>query len=102
MTVLDCADPSMQVAQRNESVSPLQALSLLNNGFMIVMSKHFAARVEADGGDLNTKVRRAYYEAVGRESTPRDAERLTAYAEKHGLANLCRVLVNLNEFVFVD
>jgi hypothetical protein len=107
MTVLDCADPSMQVAQRNESVSPLQALSLLNNALMIAMSKHFAAKL--DGGDtggasgnLAAKVRRGYFEATGREPTPQTHAKLTRYAEQHGLPNLCRVLFNLNEFMFVD
>jgi hypothetical protein len=39
MTALDCADPSMRVDKRNESVSPAQALSLLNNGFMVTMCR---------------------------------------------------------------
>ena len=46
MSALDCADPSMQVGKRNESVSPLQALALLNNALMLTMSKHFAAKLE--------------------------------------------------------
>ena len=45
MTVLDCADPSMQVGKRNESLSPLQALSLLNNSLILAMSKNFAAKL---------------------------------------------------------
>ena len=36
MTTLDCADPSLLVDKRNESLSALQALVLLNNGFMLV------------------------------------------------------------------
>ena len=27
---------------------------------------------------------------------------LTNYAKKHGMANTCRAILNLNEFVFVD
>jgi hypothetical protein len=102
MTVLDCADPSMQVAQRNESVSPLQALSLLNNALVIAMSKHFAAKLDSGGGDLAAKVRRGYFEATGRQPTPETHAKLTQYAQRHGLTNLCRVLFNLNEFMFVD
>jgi hypothetical protein len=33
---------------------------------------------------------------------PAELRRLTAFAEQNGLANLCRLLFNLNEFVFVD
>jgi hypothetical protein len=102
MASLDCADPSMQVDKRNESLSALQALALLNNGFMVAMSQHFAARLEAMPGDVGEKVERGYYEAVGRQPNAAEREALVAFAQEHGLANLCRVLVNLNEFVFVD
>jgi mono/diheme cytochrome c family protein len=102
MTTLDCADPSMQVGKRNESLSPLQALAMLNNSLMLTMSKHFAAKIEKQEGDLSARVRAAYYEAVGRAPSAEDARVLTEYAKEHGLANVCRVLFNLNEFSFVD
>jgi hypothetical protein len=102
MAALDCADPSIQVDKRNESLSALQALALLNNGFMVAMSQHFAARIDATPGELADKVERAYYEALGHRPSAADRAALVDYAQQHGLANLCRVLVNLNEFVFVD
>ena len=102
MTSLDCADPSMQVGRRNESVSPLQALTLLNNALMLSMSKHFAARLENFDGGLPVKIYRAYYEAVGRPPSPDDQKELVSYAREFGLPNVCRVLFNLNEFSFVD
>jgi hypothetical protein len=102
MTALDCADPSMQVGRRNESVSPLQALAMLNNPLVLSLSKHFAARLDAEGGDLATRVRRGYYEALGHPPSGPDLAAMTRYAEQHGLENLCRVLFNLNEFAFVD
>ncbi len=102
MTTLDCADPSMQVGRRNESVSPLQALALLNNGLILTVSKHFAEKVGRNQGDMAAKVRRAYYEAVGRPPSLQDERELADYATGFGLPNLCRVLINLNEFSFVD
>jgi mono/diheme cytochrome c family protein len=102
MTTLDCADPSIQVDRRNQSLSPLQALTLLNNGLMVTMSKHFAAKLDAAAGTVAGKVDRAFREAVGRAPTTEEKQTLVAYAEQHGLANACRVLFNLNEFVFVD
>jgi hypothetical protein len=98
MTTLDCADPSLQVDKRNETLSSLQALALLNNGFMLSMSKHFAERVEKSGGGVKTAVRLA----LGRDPNADELKTLTAYSEKHGLANTCRLILNLNEFVFVD
>ena len=102
LTTLDCADPSMQVGRRNESVSPLQALALLNNALVLTLSQHFAARLDLDDGDLLAKVRRAHAEALGRPPTASEEQALTRYAAQFGLTNLCRVLFNLNEFTFVD
>src|SRR5208337_1521766 len=61
MTALDCADPSMRVDKRNESASPAQALTLLNNGFMVTQAVHFAARVKQEAGpDPKAQVERAF------------------------------------------
>jgi hypothetical protein len=102
MTVLDCADPSMQVSKRNESLSPLQALSLLNNALIISSSKHFAEKLSETRGDLAAQVHRSYIEATGRPPSTSDEADLTAYAQHYGLQNYCRLLLNLNEFSFVD
>ena len=102
MTVLDCADPSMQVERRNETLSPLQALAMLNNGLMLAMAKHLAVRVEKDHPTLETRVSAAFSLTLGRKATAKEADDLVAYARVHGLANTCRVLFNLNEFVFLD
>lgn len=97
MTVLDCADPSMQVDRRSETLSPLQALALYNNGFMLVQARHLAAAVESEGGIVE-----AFRRAVGRSPTENERTALEQYAQTHGLANACRVVFNLNEFIFVD
>ena len=97
MTVLDCADPSMQVDKRTETLSPLQALALFNNGFMLAQAKHLAERVKDSGG-----VAAAFRMALGREASATERQALEEYATQYGLANACRVILNLNEFVFVD
>jgi hypothetical protein len=102
MTALDCADPSMQVGRRNESVSPLQALAQLNNAFVLAMSRHFAARLESTEDSLPGRVRRGCLETLGRALPSEDETLLVAYAREHGLVNCCRLLLNLNEFAFVD
>lgn len=94
MTVLDCADPSMRVDKRNESLSPLQALAMMNNGLTVTMAKHFAAHAG--------NVRRAFQLAIAREPTPEELAALEDYAKHEGLENACRVILNLNEFSFVD
>jgi mono/diheme cytochrome c family protein len=102
MTTLDCADPSMRVDKRNESLSPLQALALLNNGFMISMSGHLAKRLEKEGTDIPSRTERMYQLAFGR--SPNSAEQLAfeQYIAQYGLENACRLIFNLNEFSFID
>ena len=102
MKTLDCADPSMLVDKRNESLSPLQALALLNNPFMLAMSRAFAARLEMETSVLEDKMERAVWLTLNRAPTDGERAMLTAYAREHGVANACRVIFNLNEFSFVD
>ncbi|MFO0808518.1 MAG: DUF1553 domain-containing protein [Gemmataceae bacterium] len=102
MAALDCADPSMAVDRRNESVSAPQALAMLNDAFVLAMAKHFATRVEAMSATTEGRVTAAVRLALGRSPTAAEVAELKAYAERHGLANVCRVLFNLSEFAFVD
>ena len=102
MTSLDCADPSMRVDKRNESLSPLQALALLNNGFVVTQAQHLAARVQRERPELNAQVARAHRLALGRAAERSTQAQLVAFAEVEGLPALCRLLFNLNEFSFVD
>jgi hypothetical protein len=102
MTTLDCADPSMQVDRRTESLSALQALALLNNDFMIAMARHYAEKLEQMNGNLAAKVERAYLECMGVPASRAELEMLVSYGRRQGLVNVCRLLFNLNEFVFVD
>ena len=103
MAALDCADPSMRVDRRNETLTPLQALALLNSGLTVAMAEHFAQRVQQDaGGSIPLQVQRAFALAIQREPTSSETTQLTAFAEHHGLPATCRLLLNLNEFVFVD
>ena len=102
MTTFDCADPSMQVDKRNESLSPLQALTLLNDGLTIVAAERFATRVASTDKELAQQIERAFHEATGRKPTADERTALVAYATKHRLAATCRVIFNLNEFFFID
>lgn len=102
LTTLDCADPSMSVEKRNESLSALQALALLNNQLMVVMAKHFAARLEQETSGADAQIVRGFQLALGRTPRPDEVESLSAFTRQYGLPNTCRFILNLNEFVFVD
>ena len=102
MTTLDCADSSQSVPRRDETVTALQALSLLNNKFMLRMAEHFSVLMEEDSADRSQQIKRGFELATGRRPSSEELAFLTEYANEFGTANLCRLLLNLNEFVFVD
>jgi hypothetical protein len=99
---LDCADPSLHTPVRNTTLTALQALSLLNNPFMVRQASAFAERLKAASDDAERQVELAYRLAFGRLPEAEEKKAVAAYARKHGLAKACRVLLNSNEFVFVD
>ncbi len=102
MDTLDCADPSTSVPKRGETLTSLQALALLNNRFVVAMSSQFAKRLAAEEDILADQVALAVHLALSREATPSEITLLSKYASEHGLENMCRLILNLNEFVFVD
>jgi hypothetical protein len=102
MQALDCVDSSQLTAVRSASVTPLQALAMLHNKFMIRMSEHLAERAAKRGGNLSDQIRAVYELTLNRAPTAKEARLLTEYAAHHGLANACRMVLNSNEFMFVN
>jgi hypothetical protein len=68
----------------------------------VAVARHFAARVEKMGRNDGERVAAAVRLALARDPTETERQALASYAGEHGLANACRVILNLNEFVFVD
>jgi len=119
MTIFDFADTTQPCAQRNISTVAPQALALLNNDFVHEQSEALARRVTNDetSGDLASRIDRAWWLALSRAPTAeeqtaaaahvaRQRERYAAVdaatAEARSLVSLCHVLINLNEFIYVD
>jgi hypothetical protein len=102
MECLDCADPSLLTPRRNSTLTALQALSLLNNQFMVRQAENFAARLEATTPERQQQISLAYRLALGREPSEEEGRLVDEFATKNGMANLCRVIFNSNEFLFVD
>jgi hypothetical protein len=92
---LDCPDPSVLTPKRSTTLTPIQALTMMNNPFVVRMSEHLAERV---GDDVAAAVRLC----LGREPTAQETQAFAAHAKRHGVANLARLLFNSNEFLFVD
>ena len=92
LEVLDCPDPSTKTPRRAVTTTPLQALSLLNNSFMLRMSEKLS---DNDAAQLVEKT-------LGRKPSATEVADLRTFAEQHGWPSLVRVLLNSNEFLYVE
>jgi hypothetical protein len=99
---LDSADPNATTPVRSSTVTPLQALALLNDPFVIDQSERLARRIREQVRDENGQAHRALQEILGRKPTSDEQRLLVEFIQKEGLPRLCRYLMNTNEFLFVD
>jgi cytochrome c553 len=102
MESLDCPDGSQMAPVRGQSMTALQALTMLDNRFIVRQSEHSAARLTQMAPELPEQVRLLFQVALLRDPTPDESVRWQSYAQQHGLANACRMMFNTNEFMFVD
>ena len=99
----DCPDGGQLTPRRTRSITPVQALNLFNGNFVAEQAKFFAERVHKEAGpELEHQIQRAFFLAFGRSARAEEMAALERLGEKHGLGQVCRVLFNLNEFVFVQ
>jgi Protein of unknown function (DUF1553)/Protein of unknown function (DUF1549) len=108
----DMPDTHESCARRNVTVTPTQSLALLNSNLVLDWAHGFAERVLNDKGlSPEAQVDRAYKLAYGR--TPSDDERRmgldflkqqerVAGTWENALADFCHVLLNSNEFLYVN
>ena len=102
LEAFDCPDPSTKTPRRAVTTTPLQALALMNNSFVVRQARCFGERVRKEAGDdPEAQVRRAYVLAFGRPPTAAEIERAAPLAREHGAEILCRVLLNASEFLYV-
>jgi hypothetical protein len=103
LDTLDCPDPSTATPRRSRTTTPLQALTLLNNAFVLHQAEQFADRLRREAGrDVDSQLSRAWALAYGRPPERRERALLRPFVERHGLEALCRVIFNTSEFVQVD
>jgi hypothetical protein len=103
----DFPAPASTMGRRNVSNVPAQALTLLNDPFVLDQSRRWAARLLArPEASPESRLTHAYLSAFGRP--PTDHERAEALAFIDGRAGdpvawaeLCHVLMNVKEFIFI-
>jgi hypothetical protein len=100
---LDFADTVSSCPQRQTTTVAPQALSLFNSEFSNEQARQFAARVGREAGDdRERQIELAWRLALCRKPNDREREMMAAFLERESLAQLCRVIFNLNEFVYTE
>ncbi|MCX6612023.1 MAG: DUF1549 and DUF1553 domain-containing protein [Acidobacteria bacterium] len=102
MDSFDCPDPSVATPQRSVSNTPVQALTLLNNDFVLRQAGLFAERLKKEaGGKAADQIRRAYQLLYGREPNAVELKLGSEFLTSQPLPIYTRALFNANEFVYV-
>jgi hypothetical protein len=98
----DLPDPNVTAAARNVSTVPTQALTLLNNPFVLRQAQLFAKRLADEvPDDVEAQISRAYRIALSRPPTKEEAAIALELVESRSLIDLTHVMLNLNEFLYL-
>ena len=113
LDVFDSADGFSSTPERNVTTTPTQALLMINSKDSLAHAAEFARRVKAEAGsERDAQIVVAYRLAFGRE--PSTSERSAAIeflnqqaarnaaSASSTLTDFCQVLLNSNEFLYVD
>jgi len=120
--VFDLPDLNTTCERRAVSTVPTQALTMLNNEFMLIQADHFAQRVWKQAGDNpEEQVKAMYAIALSRAPTRSELESNLAFLKKQrdsetvgssalsqdkaslaALTDLAHVTLNLNEFAYIQ
>ena len=102
LDALDCPDPSATTPRRAVTSTPLQALTLFNNAFVLHQAEKFAARLAREAGRDAARAGAARLPPRARPRPTPAEERVVvpfvnATARRRG-----RVLFNTSEFLTID
>ncbi len=98
----DTPDAAQVCPVRSRSVTPLQALNLLNSPFVLGRAEALARRLEEEqGASVPDQIGRAYQLVYGRAASPAELAAAEKLVGKFGLPALCRALFNSNEFLIL-
>lgn len=109
--VYDLPDLNTTCERRAVSTVPTQALTMLNNEFMLIQAGHFAQRVFEQTGDTpDEQVKTMYRIALSREPSAKELDSNVAFLKKQrqqetalaALTDLAHVVLNLNEFAYIQ
>jgi mono/diheme cytochrome c family protein len=103
LETLDLADTVSSCPQRQITTVAPQALTLFNGDFVNQQARHLATRLRREvGDDPAQQIALAWRLALCRDPSPSEAESIRAFLQEESLEQACRVILNLNEFVYPE
>jgi hypothetical protein len=98
----DLPDQGVTTASRNVSTVATQALTLMNNPFVLGQAELFAERLEqAAPNDMAAQIDLAYRIALTRSPTSAEMEIASELVGARSLVDLTHVIFNLSEFLYL-
>jgi hypothetical protein len=102
MDALDCPDGGSITPVRSVSTTALQAFAMLNDAFLIRQCEHIAQRLCAQAKTPESQAELIFQTILERVPLSKERSEFAAYIQHHGLANACQLLLNSNEFLYLD
>jgi len=103
LQIFDAPDSATSCARRDSSTVAPQALALMNSEFTAQQSTHLAARIrKLAGDDEQSAITTAWQLAFGRSPSPRERDIAQQYLSAHSLERFALLVLNMNEFLYVD
>ncbi|MFP6873895.1 MAG: DUF1553 domain-containing protein [Verrucomicrobiales bacterium] len=103
LTIFDCPDPANLTPKRLTTTTPLQALTLSNNPFILKQSEYFTERLRTEVGlTAENQIDYAFRLAFGRYPSQKEKKAALKVIGEKGLFAICHALLNANEFAYVD
>jgi hypothetical protein len=97
----DHPDMNVTAGARNVSTVPTQALTLLNNPFVLSEAAFLAERVSQQASDPHLQVELAYRMALARPASETEIAIGMDLIRKQSLASFTHVVLNLDEFLYM-
>jgi hypothetical protein len=103
LELLDAPDTTSSCEARPVSTTAPQALTFLNGAFANEQAARFAERLRREAGsDPAAQVRRAFELALSRVPRNEELKEAVAFLGRRPLEGFCLVVLNLNEFVYLE
>ncbi|MEM7234096.1 MAG: DUF1553 domain-containing protein [Planctomycetota bacterium] len=110
LAAFDAPDHFSSCSRRESTTTAPQALLLLNGPWIVSRAESFAGRVLRSGPSRDGRIEYAVSRALGRSATDSERATLTRFldenasksSDRDAWVDICHVLLNTNEFLYVD